>query len=188
MVWNKTKQQLEGFLTPSLVGIVDYKASAYKYRADKSGNCYITVRKKEVLNVKDASASIDWYQTEQEIKGADALRIHVTKEDIEVVRQKSGGKIPEDRLELIAQRYKLSQYAKDVLEAQSNLYQSDFQKTANLFLTTSIDKCLESDDIILNILAIIDRRVGKKRLENLDFKMQMKHSAVQYFYHLRLGK
>lgn len=46
MSWSKLKQQLESFLSPALVGRVEYRATSYRYSPDKSGNCYITVDKK----------------------------------------------------------------------------------------------------------------------------------------------
>lgn len=184
MAWNKVKKQLEGFVTPSLEDVITYKASAYKYRADKSGNCYLLVNKKEVLNHKDPS--IKWYQTEQDVKNDPDLKLYISSEDIEKVRLSSGGKIPEERLQIIAADRKISKFAKEVLDAQHKLYKSDFNKMANTFMTTSIDECLVSDDIILNILAIIDRRVGKNRLKKMQQQFSMKHSAVQYFYQLRL--
>lgn len=186
MVWNKVKQQLEGFITPSLQGIVEYRASGYRYTQEKNANCYITVNKVEVFNSKESELGITWYQNEQEIKNDKSIHLYVTEKDIDLVRQQSANKIPEDRLEVIAKGHKLSQYAREVLSAQQDLSKTDFQKMGNMFLTTSIDDCLESDDIILNVLAIIDRRVGKKRLQKMKDIIAMKHPVVNYFYNLRL--
>lgn len=186
MVWNKVKQQLEGFITPNLVGIVEYRASGYRYVKDKGANCYLTVNKIEVFNFNDTNSNITWYQSEQDVKNDDSIRVTLSESDIEDVRAKSNNKIPEERLAIIARGHKLSQVSKDVLKAQQQLYKLDFQKVANTFLTSSVDKCLESDDILLNVLAIIDRRVGKKRLQKMRDIMDAKHPVVQYFYHLRL--
>jgi len=186
MVWNKVRQQLEGFITPSLEGIVEYRASGYRYTKEKAANCYLTANKIEVLNMGETKSGITWYQTEQEIKNDKSINLYVSEREIDVIRQKSGNKIPEERLQGIAKGHKLSQYAKDVLNAQQQLPKTDFQKMGNTFLTTSIDNCLESEDIILNVLAIIDRRVGKKRLQKMKDIMIMKHPVVRYFYELRL--
>ncbi|WP_455749711.1 SF0329 family protein, partial [Paenibacillus chitinolyticus] len=48
-----------------------------------------------------------------------------------------------------------------------------------------IEESIESHDILLNILALVDRRVGKKRILNMSEKMKVKHPIVQYFYELR---
>ena len=185
MVWSKTKQNLESFLCPALVGRVEYRATAYRYSPDKSGRCYITVDKKEVLNMSDLTTMIRWYKTEQEIKSDPYLQIPVSNEDIEEVRKDTGGKIPEERLARIARNRKISDYAKEMLSAQAVLSKSDFYSAVNLFLSDPIEKSLESKDILLNIFALVDRRIGKKRLLSMEKKIELKHPVVQYFYNLR---
>lgn len=185
MSWSKLKQQLESFLCPALYGRVEYRASSYRYLPDKSGDCYISVDKKNVLNMNDRTSSIRWYQTEQEIKNDSDLQIPINHEDIEAVRKDSKGIIPEDRLIVIARSRKISELAKELLSAQTSLSKSNFIVVANKFLSTPIEESIESNDILLNILALVDRRVGKKRMLNMTEKMKLKHPIVQYFYELR---
>ena len=149
--------------------------------------CYITVDKKEVFNMSDVSSRIRWYQTEQEIKNDPYVQIPVTQEELNAVRKDTFGKIPEERLVLVAKNRKISDYAKEILTEQAVLSKSDFYSAANHFLSNSIEESLESKDILLNIFALVDRRVGKKRLLDLEEKMKMKHPIVQYFYGLRRG-
>jgi hypothetical protein len=186
MTWSKLKQNLESFLSPALSGRVEYRATGYRYLPDKAGICYIAVDKKNVLNMSDITTLIRWYQTEQEIKNAD-IQIPIHNEEIEVVRKETKGKVPEDRLQVIARGRKISEYAKELLAAQSSLSKSNFIIVANKFLSTSIEESLESKDILLNILALVDRRVGRKRILNMSEKMKFKHPIVQYFYELRLS-
>lgn len=135
--------------------------------------------------MNDRTNSIRWYLTEQEIKNDSELQIPIHPEDIEAVRKDSKGNIPEDRLIVIARSRKISKVAKELLSAQMSLSKSNFIVIANKFLSTSIEESIESDDILLNILALVDRRVGKKRILNMSEKMQLKHPIVQYFYELR---
>ncbi|OPG94758.1 hypothetical protein B2I21_29960 [Chryseobacterium mucoviscidosis] len=185
MSWSKLKQQLESFLSPALVGRVEYRATSYRYSPDKSGNCYITVDKKNILNMSDITGLIRWYQTEQEIKNDPEIVIPVTDEEIEAVRKDTKGTVPEDRLQVIARSRKSSVLAKELLSAQSALSKSNFTVVATTFLSTSIEDNLESNDILFNIMALVDRRVGKKRILNMSESIKMKHPAVQYFYELR---
>ncbi|WP_179037730.1 SF0329 family protein [Paenibacillus sp. URB8-2] len=185
MSWSKLKQQLESFLCPALNGRVEYRAPGYRYLPDKSGICYITVNKKNVLNMSDKTSSIRWYQTELEIKNDPDIQIPISNDDIEAVRKGTKGPVPEDRLIVIARSRKTSEIAKELLSAQASLSKSNFIVVANKFLTTSIEESIESNDILLNILALVDRRVGKKRIVNMSEKMMLKHPAVQYFYELR---
>ncbi|ETT53087.1 MULTISPECIES: hypothetical protein [unclassified Paenibacillus] len=187
MSWSKLKQQLEGFLSPSLEGRVEYRAPAYRYSPDKSGTCYITVDKKNILSMTDKSSSIRWYSSELEVKNDPELHISVTNEDIEAVRLTAKGPIPEDRLIIMARSRLTTEHAKALMLAQAALTKSNFIVVANKFLVTPIEESLESSDIILNILALMDRRVGRKRIEGMAVKMQRKHPAVEYFYDLRRG-
>jgi hypothetical protein len=184
MSWSKLKQQLESFLSPALVGRVEYRATSYRYALDKSGSCYLSVDKKNVLNMSDTTTPIRWYQTEQEIKNDPNIEIPVDSEEIEAIRKESKG-IPEDRLQVIARSRKISVLAKELLSAQSSLSKSNFTVAATTFLSRPIEESLESQDILLNILALIDRRVGKKRILNMSEKIKLKHPAVQYFYEIR---
>lgn len=185
MTWSKIKQNLEGFLCPGLVGRVEYCASGYRYTPDKAGRCYITVDKKEVLNLSTDTAKLMWFQSEQEIRSGATIPIPISQEDMDRLRKEMGEKVPDERLEVIARDRKMAFYAKEMIAAQTALCKSNFYETANVFLSESIENSLESKDILLNILALLDRRVGKKRLLNLSEQMKWKHPMVQYFYHLR---
>jgi hypothetical protein len=188
MAWSKMKQLLESFLCPALHGRVEYSATSYRYLPDKAGQCYITVDKKNVFNMKDATTLIRWYQTEQEIKNDPDIQIPINNEEIEAVRKDTKGTVPEDRLKVIARNRKISEHAKELLAAQSALSKSDFNVAANKFLSISVEESIENNDILLNVLALVDRRIGKKRLLNMNEKIKLKHPIVQYFYELRIGK
>jgi len=187
MSWSKLKQQLEGFLSPALYGRVEYVATSYRYSPDKAGLCNMAVDKKNILNMSDATTSIRWYQTELEIKNDSDIQIPISTEEMEKIRKETNGKVPEDRLYVMARSRVLSKYAKELLSAQSSLSKSNFIVTANKFLSLSIEESMESNDILLNILALVDRRVGKKRILNMAETIKFKHPAVQFFYELRLS-
>lgn len=185
MTWSKIKQNLEGFLCPELVGHVAYCPSGYRYTPDKLGRCYITVDKKEVLNLSTDSARLMWFQSEQEIRSGTTAPIPISQEDLEILRKEMGDLVPDERLKVVARDRKMAIYAKEMIVAQGALCKSNFYEQANVFLSEPIEKSLESKDILLNIFALLDRRVGKKRLLNMSEKMKLKHPMVQYFYHLR---
>ena len=187
MAWSKIKQHLESFLCPALYGRVEYSSSSYRYLPDKAGQCYITVDKRNVFNMCDVTTLVRWYQTEQEIKNDPDIQIPISNEEIEAVRKDTKGAVPEERLQVIARNRKISDYAKELLSAQSALSKSNFNVVANQFLSISIEESIESNDILLNVLALVDRRIGKKRLLNMTEGMKLKHPIVQYFYKLRLS-
>lgn len=185
MSWSKVKQQLESFLSPALQGRVEYRQTGYRYSPDKPGLSYISVDKKNVFNMNDKTTLIKWYQTEQEIKNDTDIQIPISNEEMEAARIATKGNVPEDRLKVIARNKIITVYAKELLSAQAALSKSNFIVVANKFLSTSIEESMESSDILLNILALVDRRVGKKRILNMNEQMRLKHPIVQYFYELR---
>lgn len=185
MSWSKLKQQLEVFLSPALNGRVEYRAPGYRYLPDKSGICYILVDKKNILQMSDKTNPIKWYQSELEVKHDPDLQIPVTSDEMEAARKGTPGTVPEDRLKVIARNRKSTELAKELLAAQAALSKSNFTVAANKFLTTPIEESLESSDILLNVLALVDKRVGKKRIVNLSERIKLKHPIVQYFYELR---
>ncbi|WP_281886288.1 hypothetical protein [Paenibacillus sp. YYML68] len=185
MAWSKLKQQLESFLCPALHGRVEYLSTSYRYVPDKAGLCYIAVDKKKVLNMNNTS--IRWYQTEQEIRNDSDIQVPIDKGDIEAVRKDTTGSVPEERLIVIARNRIIKEYAKELMSAQSALSKSNFIDVCNRFLSTSIEESLDSNEILLNILALVDRRVGKKRILNMTEKMKFKHPIVQYFFELRMS-
>lgn len=187
MGWSKLKKILESFLCPALYGRVEYRATSYRYLPDKAGHCYIAVDKKNVLNMSDITTLIRWYKTELEIKNDSDIQIPISNEEMEAVSTDTKGIVPEDRLKVIARNRKITEHAKELWSAQSALSKSNFTVKANKFLSMSIEESIESNDILLNILALVDRRVGKKRILNLTEKMKLKHPIVQYFYELRLS-
>lgn len=187
MSWSKLKQQLESFLSPALSGRVEYLATSYRYLPDKAGLCYMAVDKKKVFTMNDKTTLIRWYQSELEIKNDPNIQIPISNAEIEAVRKDTKGTVPEDRLQVIARGRKISEHAKELMSAQAALSKSNFTVAANKFLSTSIEESIESKDILLNILALVDRRVGKKRMLNMAETLKLKHPIVQYFYELRLS-
>lgn len=187
MIWSKMKPLLENFLAPALAGRVGYLSTSYRYSPDKNGQCCIAVDNKKIFNMKDGTTGMKWYQSEQDIKNDAAVVIPLSDAEIEHIRKETGGKVPEERLAVIAGDRKLLAYAKETMAAQLALSKSDFYKTADVFLSQPIENSLASKDILLNCLALLDRRVGKKRIMDMEQSVKMKHPIVQYFYALRRG-
>lgn len=185
MSWSKLKIQLESFLNPSVIDRVSYNKAGYRYGSDKKKQVYLLVDKKEIFNSKEKSFDIIWYENEQAVKEDDSLYVKITEKDLLLTRKKMGNKIPEERLKIVAKKNKTDDITKAIFKAQTELYKTDFQSAASKFLSLPIEACLESNDILLNIFALMDRRVGKKRIQSLSDVMLNKHPVVRYFYKLR---
>ena len=181
MKWSKTKQMMEEKLAISLKGQVAYTVSSYRFSHDKSGRSNLTVDGHPIFNISKA-LQISWYTSVQEAKKDLTVNLPVSLEEAEAVRQLN---IPEERVMLVATQRKQANWGEAVYKAQSELFKTDFSKEAERFLASSLDQALESGEILMNIFALIDRRLGKKRLKNLHDNIKMKHPVVQFIYQIR---
>ena len=185
MSWSKQKIQMESFLSPSVKDRVSYRKSGYRYAADKKKQSYLEVDKKEVFKINEKELQIKWFESEQEIKKEVNFRINIDQEELNKLKKTLGDKVPDDRLKIIYENNKINDLSKAIYKAQTELFKTDFQSKAMEYLSLSVDDCLSSEEILLNVFAIIDRRVGKKRLASLADVMANKHPIVNYFYQLR---
>jgi len=185
MSWSKQKIQMESFLNPSVKERITYRKSGYRYAADKKKQSYLEVDKKEVFKINGKDVEIKWFENEQEIKKEMDFKIHIDQEALKSLRKSMGDQVPEDRLAAIYKNNTINDLCKSIYKAQSELFKTDFQSKALEYLSSSVDDCLSSEEILLNVFAIIDRRVGKKRLASLSDTMANKHPIVNYFYQLR---
>ncbi|MDE5577201.1 MAG: hypothetical protein K2J11_07425, partial [Oscillospiraceae bacterium] len=54
------------------------------------------------------------------------------------------------------------------------------------FDNQSIEKSLASENLLIKILALLDRRVGKRRLEKMKAEMEAEPSVIRMFYTIRV--
>ena len=78
---------------------------------------------------------------------------------------------------------------KEKWDADAAYSDMDFLSAAAAFLQTPIGEALGSDNYIVRILAILDRRLGKRTLRKIkeEGAYQSLPSWVRQFYDLRLG-
>jgi hypothetical protein len=69
---------------------------------------------------------------------------------------------------------------------EKGLYsQVEFMEAVNEYFNAPIDDLLKSDNTLIKILILLDRRVGKKTLRNMQSEIVNEEEIVQYFYKLR---
>lgn len=185
MNWKKVIKQLEAFVSPGLSHRITYLPSGYRFVKDKKNPAYMLVDKAEIFNA--TKGHVQWYGSEQAVIESHDFLIKVTDDHIAGVRKRLGDKVPEDRLRGIAYKDLKAAYGKSIMIAQEALWKSNFQEQALVYLSKPVEVSLASDDILANIWAILDRRVGKKRLKAMGDDVMNKHPIVKYFYDLRLN-
>ena len=72
-------------------------------------------------------------------------------------------------------------------ELQNQSYEYSFYQSFYTYHNANIEESLESPDPMVRLFGILDRRVGKRRLEKLAFEVNQQPAWLQVFYRLRLG-
>ena len=65
--------------------------------------------------------------------------------------------------------------------------EKSFYRAFQEFDNQSIDDSLNSDDLIVRIFAILDRRIEKKRLTNMYYELNPKNEIFNMFYSIRIN-
>jgi hypothetical protein len=154
MQWSRLKSKAEDFLASSLKGRVELRSTRYRKTHDQTGRGYITVDGKEVWNM----CTLSFWEAEY------------------------------PRINAIAQERQISAAAAQVvadaqLEQDGVLPQWRFYRDLERYCNSSIEASLKSESPLIKSLAILDARVGKRRLQYLN--MAIEHPMVQYFFTLR---
>jgi len=63
--------------------------------------------------------------------------------------------------------------------------QVEFGEAVQTYTNTSFESLLVSDDTLIKILVMLDRKLGKRRLRDLKSSMVDMPEIVRYFYQLR---
>ncbi|WP_338749344.1 hypothetical protein [Bacillus sp. FJAT-52991] len=162
--WSKVKKKLESYLCDSLKNRVQFTVTNYRKAHDQMGRAFITVDKKEVLNMCTITSEMAVIEKEQQIWNDQNIEY-----DIDHVRQNRD----------------ISKQAHEMIKAEGIFAQYDFFDAVEEYFHLPIDKALKSNNMIIKILSLIDRRVGKRTLQGMKESIQNEKEIVQYFYHLR---
>lgn len=63
--------------------------------------------------------------------------------------------------------------------------QVEFMEVLNEYFRTSIEESVKSSKLLIKILVLLDRRIGKKTLINMKDNIKDEETIIQYFYKLR---
>ena len=152
--WSKAKKRLKSFTFESLRSRVDFQVINFRRAHDQLGRAVITVDKLEKLNMCTITAEKEEYYRER------AIRKQLDDFNFD------------DRLNNLA------------LQEQAIYAQYDFFSALEIYFETPIEDCLKSKDILLKILCLLDRRLGKRTLMKMNDTITNKHPLVQDFFKL----
>ena len=144
------------YLCDSLKGRIRYFATRYRHSHDATGRVCVLVDNQEVISMP--------FQNENRIY-ADAYE-----------RFEDSGKSLFQLSEEVAQEY----------HERGDFRPYDFGRAVDVYLRQPIYDSLNSDDFLVKMLAILDRRVGKRTLQKIKINVSAMPEWLQYFCILRL--
>ncbi|PCJ19742.1 MAG: hypothetical protein COB04_05390 [Gammaproteobacteria bacterium] len=154
MQWSKRKKKVEGFFSDLVRGRVELRSTHYRGSHDDEGRGYITFDKNEIWSM----CTLSFYSIEY------------------------------DRIDGIVERENISPYeaqkiAYDELASEGKFNQYTFYDSLDEYCNNSIDSSLSSGNLLIRCLAMLDARLGKRRLRTLDLSEESK--KVIDFYKIR---
>lgn len=173
--WSSMRKELEqNFLCEKLRGRVQYFFTHYRKSHDEEARACVRVDDREYVMGNAYNYYVKgYYHLEKEIKRAMQIPMRVWDFD-------------ENVFEYDEENTAVEEYIKkrQIIDGEFSTYQ--VMKSIKEFLQMNIDDALQSDNPILKMLALLDRRVGKRRLQKLMEEMERQPQWLQFFYRLRL--
>jgi hypothetical protein len=162
--WSKLRKQLDCLRAPTLADRIGLHQARYRYSKEELGRLWITLDGREIASFDTAP-----YARRREELSAQLFKIR---------RDELGGAAPGHAAFLEADRR-----AEELLR-QDGRY-DDYRAKADLesYLSMSLDEALVSPSPLHRGLAMIDRRLGKRRLQALGPSVQ--HPLVRALYNVR---
>jgi hypothetical protein len=174
--WSKTKSTLEHFLSDKLKGRIQIYATVYRKFHDGPSRVWITFDKKEILSASDVAYAVKHEKVYQQIKEEKNLKSIPYNANWDVMFNSE-------------ERQELSRASDDTEEFLINQYIFESYHLYALFMnyaSLSIEEAMNSENIIIKAYSMLDSRLGKRRLEKLEFTNET-HPLIVDFYKIRCG-
>ncbi len=164
--WSGLNKQLQNNLCDELKGRITYFLTYYRKVHNSYGRASISLNKHELIN-------FSWVEMLKQ--DSDYHNIIGTNDSNDII------------YEVILEKEMEKELLKSWNE-EAVLSDHDFLLAATDYLQLPIDDALKSNNYIIKIFAILDKRVGKRTLEKIKLEGDYKNYPewVQKFYELRL--
>lgn len=164
MRWSKAKKLLEELLADSVKERVQFHVTSYgPGHSSTMARAWITWDKKEVVNM----SSVEWLMERNGL----ASQIYYQAANFADLQQKGNYYLALDEADRISQEKGL-------------FSRSQFEEAVEEYLKLSITGAMDSHNPIIKALSMLDRRLGQRRLKQLQFN-RTEHSLVRLFFTLR---
>jgi hypothetical protein len=166
MRWSKAKKLLEELMADSVKGRIQFYVTSYgPGHSSTMARAWITWDKQELVNMSSAEWLMETYSTAGQIQ--------------EINRATSFTE-PQQR-----EGYYLTFHEAERISQEKGIFsRSQFEEAVEEYLNLSITAALDSDNPIIKALSMLDRRLGQRRLKQLQLD-RTEHSLVRMLYLLR---
>ena len=165
MQWSRLKKEVESHFSPSVAGRVELRITNYRWAHDWEGRGWITIDKHEVHNFCTHKYYVEYNKLVDGIRAAN----HAT--------DWCDPKQRDDYDQADAQ-------ANAILEQRGVMSQGWFERSLRQYLSLSIEEVLSSPNFLHRALAVLDKRLGKRRLKALELS-PTEHPLVIRLFRLR---
>ncbi|MBF4692418.1 SF0329 family protein [Fusibacter ferrireducens] len=170
--WSGIKKRLEtDLLCPALSGRVKYFVTKYRKAHDESGRMTILVDDQEIIQ----GDIFRYYRGQREVEQRIKAERHVSR------RVWNGKVFLNDEANTEAEE------CVDAIRLEEGLFDVwQFTDAIECYLNQNIRVSLNSENPLIRLLAILDRRVGKRTLIDACDRLEEQPEWLRYFYELRL--
>jgi hypothetical protein len=167
MKWSKLKKTAESLLADSLRDRVQYHVTRYggPHLSQDMTRAWITFDKEELADFSTMKWLYNYYRLAHEIREVNHCQDYLDES------QKEG-------------YYASYQQADTIMDQQGIYSRQGFIEALEVYLQMSIEEAISSDNTIIRAISMLDRRVGKRRLRQIEFS-ETEHPLVKRFYELR---
>jgi hypothetical protein len=149
--WSKLKKQAEAFFAPAVARRVALHITHYRTAHDWEGRGWLTIDGSEVYNF----CTLRYY-----------LEFNALSADLREASQATDYRDPEQR----PRYYEAGGEAHAILEKRGIVGEKSFERSIQEYPSLSLAEALESDDFVHRALAMLDRRLGQRRLASLELR------------------
>lgn len=164
MKWSQLKKRIEANFADSLAGRVQVWVTRYRNSPEHDGEAWFTLDGERFAGLSTAGFFKQINQTDTELRATTDAPSEYSNENADAYWQ----------VRTDAER--LTREA-----GQAPLW--DFTNACHSYLSSSIDEALNSDDLFLRALVMLDRRFGKRRLQK--FNSSNESPLVKQLFELR---
>lgn len=170
--WNTIRKELEqNYLCEKLQGRVQYFLTHYHNAHDEHGRFCVRVDGEEIVFANPYNEGWQFHYANQLQKERNIPRREWTGKGKEFLHDEENRAIEEEAFVMAAQEGKLTMY--------------DITNAIQFYLDQDIKKSVSSENPVIRMFAVLDRRVGKRTLVKMQEELEKQPEWLQKIYCLR---